>query len=276
MSLTNWYDMMANEEEPLLDLSLEEWTALRVNLMKTRPAFATRIDHLRRAIWYARKDRRTVTPDVPQMRYYRDIADEPWKYGDDAFEQWVALDNDLPKFPGRWRVEAYWTRRLEEEVLAPQRVRFFALLAQAQAEFVAKVKVATNLQALFRQRQLHRTIAKLQAVVRGHQQRCRVTWMDCAECLAHGVAPHMVEGRHICQTCYDSLGWCECAHCGMPVHSDRLADFSGCCSSECMSEIMEVDDPVPAFCDGCGCDMDPEDRNEYRPGFWCSRACAYA
>jgi hypothetical protein len=278
MSLTsNWYDMMATEDDALLDLSLEDWTALRVTLMKTRPAFTTRIDHLRRALWYARKDRRTVTPEMPQMRYYRDIADEPWKYGDDAFEQWQLLDNDLPKFPGRWRVEAYWTMRLEEEVLAPQRLRFFALLQQAQAEFEAKVKVAKNLQALFRKRQLHQTIAKLQAVVRGHQQRCRINWMDCAECLAHGPTAYEVEGRCVCQTCYDSMGWCECAHCGMPVHRDRLADFSGCCSSECLAEIIGVEeDPEPAFCEGCGCPMDPEDHNDYRRGFWCSRACAYA
>jgi hypothetical protein len=45
-----------------------------------------------------------------------------------------------------------------------------------------------------------------------------------------------------------------------------------------MAEIIEVpdEDPHTAFCDGCGCLMDPEDRNEYRRGFWCSRACAYA
>ncbi len=279
---SNWYDMMASEEDRLLDLSLEYWTSVRITLMKTRPEFATRIDRLRRDLWYARKDRRTATPEMPQMRYYRDIADEPWKYGDDAFEEWLALDRDLPLFPGRWRVEAYWTRRLEEEVLAPQRVRFFALLAKAQAEFVAKVKVATKLQALFRGRSvrktLHEAASKIQAIVRGHQQRCRITWMDCAECLAHGPTAYEVEGRCICQMCYDSLGWCECAHCGMPVHRDRLADFSGCCSSECMAEIIGVpdEDPAPAFCEGCGCEMDPEDRNDYRRGFWCSRACAYA
>ncbi len=114
MPSINWYAMMSNEEDRLLALSLEDWTAVRVDLMKTRPAFATRIDHLRRDLWYARKDRRTPSPDVPQMRYYRDVADEPWKYGDDAFEQWVLLDNDLPKYPGRWRVDAYWTLRQEE------------------------------------------------------------------------------------------------------------------------------------------------------------------
>jgi hypothetical protein len=247
MPLTiNWYDMMSNEEDRLLALSLEDWTAVRVTLMKTRPAFATRIDHLRRDLWYARKDRRTVTPDVPQMRYYRDIADEPWKYGDDAFEQWLLLDNDLPKYPGRWRVDAYWTLREEE--------------SRTQTEFEAKMDAAT----------------KIQALVRGHQQRTRTDWMDCSECLGHGVAPYEVEGRNVCRSCYDTLGWSECAHCGMPVHHDRLADFSGCCSLECMSEVMEVEDLPLAFCDGCGVGMDPEDHNEYRPGFWCSRACAYA
>jgi hypothetical protein len=278
----SWYDMVSTEEDRLLDLSLEDWTAERINLMKTRPAFATRIDHLRRDLYYARKDRRTPTPDMPQMRYYRDVADEPWKYGDDAFEQWLLLDNDLPKFPGRWRVDAYWTRREEDEILAPQRVRFFDLLTRAQSEFTAKVAAATKIQALVRgqmvRTRLNAAATKIQALIRGHQLRCSVRFMDCAECLGHGVAPHIVEGRHICRTCYDTLGWTECGFCGMPVHRDRQTEFYGCCSRECMMEIFDPTADPPdqtAACEGCGCDMDVEDKNEYRRGYWCSRACAY-
>lgn len=281
MSTSNWFDMMVTEEGSLLDMSLEEWTAVRAELIKTRPAFAQRIDATRRALWYAKKDRRTVTPDVPQLRYYRDVADEPWKYGDDAFEQWQLLDRDLPLFPGRWRVEAYWTRRLEEEVLAPQRVRFMNMLQQAQADFVAKNSLATKLQALVRgyrvRKALNEAATKIQALVRGHQLRCSVRYMDCAECLAHGATYCEVEGRHLCRTCFDKLGWVECGFCGMPLHVDRVEQFHGCCSAECWAEIQEVE-PEDEYrpCGGCGDDVPAEDYGEYGlPGYWCSRACAY-
>ena len=280
MATSNWYDMMVTEEGSLLDMSLEEWTAVRAVLIKTRPAFAQRIDATRRALWYAKKDRRMVTPDVPQLRYYRDVADEPWKYGDDAFEQWQLLDRDLPLYPGRWRVDAYWTRRLEEEVLAPQRVLFMDMLQRAQADFEAKIKLATKLQALARGYLVRkaRDIAatRIQALVRGHQLRCRIRNMDCAECLAHGPAAYQVEGRHICGRCFTALGWLECWFCGMPLHVDRVEEFRGCCSAECWAELQEIGDEREfAACQGCGAVMDAEDKDEYRRGYWCSRVCAY-
>jgi hypothetical protein len=259
----SWYDITVTEEDRLLALSLEDWTAERRRIVETHGkasgAFVNRIDYVRRTLWHAKKDNRPIAQDPPQLRYYRDIADEPWKYGDDAFEQWTMLDNDLPKFPGRWRVDAYWTRREEEEVLEPSRRRLFELLTRAQSEFMARVAAAT----------------KIQALVRGHQLRCSVRYMDCAECLGHGVAPCEVEGRNICRACFDTLGWNECTHCGMPVHADRLAEFSGCCSRECMTEVMIDDGDDMRPCEACGADVPTDDIGEYRMGYWCSRACAY-
>jgi hypothetical protein len=263
--MTSWYDITVTEEDRLLALSLEDWNAEKRQIVETHGkaagAFVNRIDYVRRTLWHAKKDSRPIVPEAPQLRYYKDVADEPWKYGDDAFDQWLALDNDLPAYPGRWRVAAYWTRREEEEILEPARQRLYDLLTRAQSEFMARVAAAT----------------KIQALVRGHQVRSTVRFMDCAECLVHGVAPCEVEGRNICRACFDMLGWNDCAHCAMPVHKDQ--DFMGCCSYECMTEVMDPDDRVmdapPPACEACGCDMDEADFGEYRLGYWCSRACAY-
>ena len=273
---TNWYDIMVTEEDRLLALDLDDWNAEKRRIVEERGkaswAFINRIDFVRRTLWHAKKDSRPATQDPPQLRYYRDVADEPWKYGDDAFEQWNALDDDLPNYPGRWRVAAYWARREDEEILEPARQRLNDLLTKAQSEFTEKMAAAT----------------KIQALVRGHQLRCSVRFMDCAECLKHGAAPHEVEGRNLCRTCYDTLGWQECSHCGMPVHQDRMTDFVGCCSRECLEGLgfEEVGDLVfpepdecsvdePPVCGGCGCVMDEADKDDYRQGYWCSRACAY-
>lgn len=285
MSTANsWYDIMVTEEDRLLAISLEEWTVERRRLVETQGKgclpFVNRIDYVRRTLWHAKKDARPLVMEPPQLRYYRDVADEPWKYGDDAFETWNELDRDLPNYPGRWRVAAYWARREEDEILAPQRARFFDLLRRAQSEFEDKIALAVKLQALVRgyrvRKHLNAAATKIQSLVRGHQLRCSVRYMDCAECLAHGVAPHMVEGRHICGMCFDALGWSECAHCAMPVHADRLAEFSGCCSRECMMEVM-VDEDAEEWrpCEACGANVHVDDFGEYRRGYWCSRACAY-
>lgn len=260
----SWYDIMVTEEDRLLELSLEDWNAEKRSLAEVRGwAFVNRIDYVRRTLWHAKKDSRPIAPEPLWLGFYKDIADEPWKYGDDAFKQWLALDNALPDIPGRWRVAAYWARREEEEVNEPARQRLFDLLTRAQAAYEAKVAAAT----------------KIQALVRGHQLRCSVRFMDCAECLQHGVAPHEVEGRNLCRTCFDTLGWNECIHCGMPVHADYLAEFSGCCSRECMAEVVDLDEEEDADewrpCEACGVNVHAGDFGNYRLGYWCSRACAY-
>lgn len=132
-----------------------------------------------------------VAPREPRDdRLYRDMADEPWKYGDDVV-QWA----DLKVNPTNRLV--YWTER------------------QAQAE-IAEAKLRTL------------SATRIQALVRGYQARCKDPHQDCAHCLTHRISAVWFNGEWICSECMRDISdevsnrihqarancvGCHCGHC---------------------------------------------------------------
>jgi hypothetical protein len=104
-----------------------------------------------------------------------DMADEPWKYGDDVFET-IELEEKLNKTPKAWRVHALWLRKAKEDEKT------------LYEECIPK-------------------LVKFQALVRGHQTRCRNGWTSCAHCLCHRVSTWWAgdEERPVCEECYNQI-----------------------------------------------------------------------
>ena len=118
---------------------------------------------------------------VSKFAVWKDMAEEPWKYGDDIGD-WLVLDDELRVSSGRWRIGAFWEkeqRRLNWEYLR-------ALLQKAWVEYTTrKARMATRIQALWR----------------GHAVRQRMVWRDCCMCLAHHVSPIKTEVGFMCRKC---------------------------------------------------------------------------
>jgi hypothetical protein len=109
----------------------------------------------------------------------QDYVDEPWKYGDEVCET-IALEEELKQTPKAWRVHAMWLRKEEEE--------------KQQEEKDAEARA-------------YESIVKFQALVRGHQTRCRNGWTSCAHCLCHRVSTWWAgdETRPVCEDCYNQI-----------------------------------------------------------------------
>lgn len=176
---------------------------------------------------------RDMSPAAVTFRVWRDMIREPAKYGDDDWEEWLVMDQELTCGPGRWRVAAFWLELEEEEQI---RLR----------EFYA---------------------TRIQAAWRGHHTRDLVPGLNCEGCLAHKISPKQFCGMHLCKGC---------------VQDQHDYTFA----SKFLTRVVpKVRNPVPRAepnehgdvpCDGCGrvvCYVG--DYGEYRPGYWCSRACAY-
>lgn len=80
-------------------------------------------------------------------------------------------------------------------------------------------------------------IRRIQALVRGVLARKNAPSMDCSNCLAHAPSYPTPSGKKVCDECLHEGEWLQCQGCGYAMHVD--------------------------------------DRDEYRPGYWCSRECAY-
>jgi hypothetical protein len=133
---------------------------------------------------------------------WKDMVEEPWKYSDDDWAEWLEMDAQLWNSPKRWRLAAFWQKRQDE----------------ADLELVTRI----------------------QAAWRGHNLRNTHPQLNCAKCLAHTPCRYKDGGAYLCWDCafeYDASEWAPCMN--------------------------------------CGCDVHIEEENEYRPGFWCSRSCAY-
>lgn len=120
---------------------------------------------------------------------WRDMVEEPWKYGDEI-EDWLALDDELRAGPGRWRVDAYWRR--EQQAVDWANLKY--LLDQAWYKFLTrKERFATRIQALWR----------------GHSVRQRIPWRDCCMCLAHHISPIETEVGYMCRKCAQDGPYCD-------------------------------------------------------------------
>jgi hypothetical protein len=124
----SWSAIMAEMEDRqrtrLLSLSAAEWKEERRRLVKTYRGFdiqdclsyLAEVDRLRaQAITPRPAARRRDSPFSRDFAFWRDVVEEPYKYGDDTLERWLTLDSKLRAGPGRWRVEAYWFAKDQEE-----------------------------------------------------------------------------------------------------------------------------------------------------------------
>lgn len=175
---TNWFDIMEKEDDMgyLLRMNAEEWKDEAKRIMRNwtgdlRACMVRleKVDNLRREV--------TPEADVPapartefdvNFAIWRDMLEEPEKYGDDIAE-WVNIHDTLMAGPGRWRLGAYWVR-FDERRRAPM-----------------EDNAAT----------------RIQAAVRGHLAREKMPFRDCAMCLSHTTCAHNTEVGAICSGCVE-------------------------------------------------------------------------
>lgn len=124
-----------------------------------------------------------IRPPPANIGYaeWKDMVEEPWKYGDDIGD-WLELDAELRQGPGRWRIEAYWIEKERQQNWE----RLEAMLWKAWDDYLARKE---------------KMVVKIQALVRGHLVRNRIPWRDCCMCLAHHVSPIKTDVGYMCSQC---------------------------------------------------------------------------
>ncbi len=142
---------------------------------------------------------------------YTDMADEPWKYGDEDMFAWLELDEQLRAGSERAAVEAYWADReaLEQaeqarKALAAEADRkmwmaTFKLIAKEAAKVSAKRWVERDIKRIVAR--FRNAATKIQAVVRGYQARCKDAHQDCCMGLSHRISPLKTNVGYMCRDC---------------------------------------------------------------------------
>lgn len=120
-------------------------------------------------------------PMNAEFSLWRDMAEEPSKYGDDIGD-WLVLDDELRAGPGRWRVDAYW--RKEQQAVDWANLQH--LLDMAWYRFLTRKE---------------RFVVRIQALWRGYSVRQRIPWRDCCMCLAHHISSIETEVGFMCREC---------------------------------------------------------------------------
>jgi hypothetical protein len=203
---------------------------------------------------------------VDAFQIYRDMADEPGKYGDDIFEI-LELQKELENSAA---VVEYWSDKQSEEnkrvakVQAPWRIKFTSIATECAKKcyaawclkdirkFVARVNVERAQAAKAEARAKATTPAhikgaiKLQTIVRGHITRCHNPMMDCAMCLCHRVSPVLtLAGEHICRECaeeglhYEKWEARQCTSCGSGIGNTDYYHRLGLCNADCQDNYVD-------------------------------------
>lgn len=142
---------------------------------------------------------------------YTDMADEPWKYGDEDMFAWLELDEQLRAGSDRAAVEAYWADRevLEQAELARKALAAeadrkmwmftFKLIAKEAAKVSAKRWVERDIKSIVAR--FRNAATKIQALVRGYQARCKDAHQDCCMCLSHRISSLKTTVGYMCRDC---------------------------------------------------------------------------
>jgi hypothetical protein len=145
-----------------------------------------------------------------KLRLYTDMADEPWKYGDDILG-WTDLDEQLRSGSERADVEAYWSDREAREQAAVARKQerdqaelnsrraYFRSVAKEAAKLAMKRWVERDIKAIVYR--FKSSATKIQALVRGYQARCKDAHQDCCMCLSHRISPLKTNVGYMCRDC---------------------------------------------------------------------------
>ena len=151
----------------------------------------------------AMEQAQTRTEFQVDFAIWKDMMEEPTKYGDDIYE-WLALHEKLINGPGRWRLAAY-----EYAIQAEEEAQLAAEQAEWRAAFTPIAKQAATLgMKKWCERDVNAFIAKIrnavvtiQAAVRGHQARSNQPFRDCCMCLSHRVCPLQTDVGMMCRGC---------------------------------------------------------------------------
>lgn len=209
--MTSWYDLMAAEEQRqtmrILRMTPEEWKAETQRILH-----AARGD-LRAVLDYIQdmEDERAASASVPvaqepvnrDLRVWRDMVEEPEKYGDDITE-WLELDAKLRSSQGHWRIEAYWLEK-EAELVAPELAAqaewraIYSGIAREAAWAGARAWAVRDIKRHVAR--IRNAIVRIQSAVRGHQTRTRQNFRDCCMCLSHRICPLQTNVGMMCREC---------------------------------------------------------------------------
>lgn len=190
----NWCDIMAEQEEAkttgLLRMNAAEWQAEGRRIIRTWKGdlrqcitYLDEMDVKRAAFAQPQVAAAPVVVRRPKTEFeldfaiWKDMIEEPAKYGDDIIE-WLALNDKLTRGSGRWRLAAFW---LQQEAVEAEKEE----ARKAFEEHQRKVEAATV----------------IQAAVRGHQARSKQTFRDCCMCLSHRISPLVTDVGRMCRGC---------------------------------------------------------------------------
>lgn len=209
-----WYDIMAEQEMAnetrLVRMTPAEW------MLEGRSIIRNWRGDLRGAIKYLDgvDARRAAFPVAPQVVVYaprttfdveyglwRDMVNEPAKYGDDIIE-WLALDEKLSAGSGRWRLGAYWCAVEKQE-------------AEREEERKARER--------YQRRNDAATV--IAAAVRGHQARTKQVFRDCCMCLSHRTSPLKTLVGMMCRGCSEQGPYTEATGPLADPWSEFRADY---------------------------------------------------
>ena len=214
-----WYDIIAEEEDVrinrLVQMTDVQWKQEVTKTMRSCRgdltacmAMLDRMDAERTAAKVAPVAAPARSARDVNFGAWRDMVDEPEKYGSDLEAEWLALDTQLCASVGRWRLEGHWLQKeadLEEAATNAQQTwrDAFAQVARLAAEKGEREWFRRDIKRLVLRRR--NALLLIQAVVRGHLVRSRVNFRDCCMCLAHRISPLKTDVGMMC---------CECAEQG--------------------------------------------------------------
>jgi hypothetical protein len=218
MANLQWYDIIVDEEERqtarVLRMSAGEWKAEQTRMLRSWRGKDVRVCIAE----IERLERRRSAPaprPVPvvvrrprtefdvDFAIWKDMIEEPAKYGDDICE-WLALDEKLTRGPGRWRLAAYWTQIQAEEdakaeaLVAPWRKLYSQCAAEA-AVAGERAWIRRDIKRIVDR--VRNAVVTIQAAVRGHQVRTASPYLDCCMCLSHRVCPLKTDAGMMCREC---------------------------------------------------------------------------
>lgn len=176
----------------------------------------------------------------------------PVRNPDPTFRAW----RDMILEPAKYGSEDWtlWLQWNEELLAGPGRWRVSAFWAEIDAKEEARLREECAI--------------RIQAAWRGHAVRDSTPGLNCQGCLARVISPKHFNGMHLCRGCCDDVdAYTFVAKFETPVVP--RAHLPPVPRAE-----PDEHDLVP--CDGCGRVVCAHgDYGEYRPGWWCSRRCAY-
>jgi len=293
-----WSAIVAVEEERMrnriLRLTPAAWRAEATQLIRqTRPsrmastlAFVRNMDALRATPLVA--PMASATPEFKTQsdvdwKLWQDMVEDPAKYGEDIVE-WLDLDEKLRAGPKRWRVAAYWLRKVQaeedekrerEEAIEASRAPYKALYSK-----VAKQAAAKGMQRWLDRdiktfvARIHGAATKIQAAVRGHLVRSESPCLNCCMCLAHTICPLETDNGMMCRACADQGPHEEITGPIADPWNWSRAEYKDWTVKKNVCHCDESQEEETEQCDGCG-KWYPEGEMDSCPGygFCCTRDC---